>query len=165
MLYDINILNTKPPIFLNYKTTHYQVPGVMKSQLKKDYHSYQEMPKDRTVSGNPASLLVSTAANSLGRIGARLPSSSCNSRYRAAPSVGTPAWPASPATKVTRPSVRQNGAKTGFDAPDAGEPPPGMPGCRGTLEHDRWLAATVALAVGHRQNTAATAHLPQLVQS
>ena len=35
MLCDINILNTRLPIFLNYKTTHYQVPGVMKGDISR----------------------------------------------------------------------------------------------------------------------------------
>ena len=39
MLCDINILNTKPPIFLNYKTTHYQVPGVMKGDISRALYS------------------------------------------------------------------------------------------------------------------------------
>ena len=39
MLCDISILNTKPPIFLNYKTTHYQVPGVMKRGISRAIYS------------------------------------------------------------------------------------------------------------------------------
>ena len=39
MLWDISILNIKPPIFLNYKTTHYQVPGVMKGDISRAIYS------------------------------------------------------------------------------------------------------------------------------
>ena len=39
MLCDISILNTKPQIFLNYKTTLYQVPGVMKGDISRAIYS------------------------------------------------------------------------------------------------------------------------------
>ena len=39
MLCDISILNIKPPIFLNYKTAHYQVPGVMKGDISRAIYS------------------------------------------------------------------------------------------------------------------------------
>ena len=39
MLCDNRILNIKPQIFHNYKTTHYQVPGVMKGDISRAIYS------------------------------------------------------------------------------------------------------------------------------
>ena len=39
MLCDVSISNIKPPIFPNYKSTHYQVPGVMKRDISRAIYS------------------------------------------------------------------------------------------------------------------------------
>ena len=39
MLCDVSISNIKPPIFPNYKSTHYQVPGVMKRGISRAIYS------------------------------------------------------------------------------------------------------------------------------
>ena len=39
MLCDVSISNIKPPIFPNYKPTHYQVPGVMKRGISRAIYS------------------------------------------------------------------------------------------------------------------------------
>ena len=39
MLCDVSISNIKPPIFPNYKSTHYQVSGVMKKGISRAIYS------------------------------------------------------------------------------------------------------------------------------
>ena len=39
MLCDITISNSKPSIFIDYKPTHYQVPGVMKKDISRAIYS------------------------------------------------------------------------------------------------------------------------------
>ena len=39
MLCDVSISNIKPPIFPNYKSAHYQVPGVMKRGISRAIYS------------------------------------------------------------------------------------------------------------------------------